>query len=352
MKVAHSLDSAHRPTLGERDLALIHALQIAPRISWAEAARVLDATPQSLAQRWSRLRDEGLAWVTVHPAGAGDEVIAMVEVDCLPGERSSVARALCADPRVASVEEAARGCDLLLTIIATDLTALSRFVLDDLGAVEGVANQRSYLATSVHRQGSSWRLRALDGSQRAALEAVAHRAHIEGRRPGAGHAPMPVRLRPIVQELARDGRATAADLARATGRNPATVRRQLATVIASGRLAFRCEVAQEHTRWPIVCNWQARVPTAEHDRTARALATLPELRLCLTTTGEANLYFTVWAESLPDLLRIERLLAERLPWLELRGSTVTLRQLKRMGWLLHPDSRCTGEVVAPEVLYA
>ncbi|HET7303398.1 MAG TPA: Lrp/AsnC family transcriptional regulator [Segeticoccus sp.] len=337
--------------MGEQDLAIIHALQIAPRMSWAEAARVLGGTPQALATRWRRLRDEGLAWVTVHPAGTGGEVIAMVEIDCLPGWRVRVARALCADPRVASVEEAARGCDLLLTVIAEDLTALSGFVLDDLRAVEGVANQRSFLATSVHRQGSSWRLRALDGPQQAALEAVALRSAREARRAGTA-APVPSRLRPIVQELARDGRATAAELARATGRNPATVRRQLATVLASGRLAFRCEVAHEHTRWPILCNWQARVPTAEHDRTAKALATLPELRLCLSTTGEANLYFTVWAESLPDLLRIERLLAERLPWLELTNSTVTLRLLKRMGWLLHADGRCTGEVVPPAVLYS
>lgn len=343
--------SVHPTQLSEQDLAIIHALQIVPRISWSEAAGILGGTPQSLASRWRRLRDDGLAWVTVHPTGAGDEVVAMVEIDCLPGRRAHVARAMCADPRVASVEEAARGCDLLLTVIAEDLTALSGFVLDDLRTVEGVANQRSFLATSVHRQGSSWRLRALDGTQRAALEALALRSGPHPRRP-ASTAPVPARLRPVVQALARDGRATAADLARATGRNPATVRRQVAAVLASGRLAFRCEVAHEHTRWPILCNWQARVPTAEHDRTAKALATLPELRLCLSTTGEANLYFTVWAESLPDLLRIERLLAERLPWLELTNSTVTLRLLKRMGWLLHPDGRCTGEVVPPAVLHS
>jgi DNA-binding Lrp family transcriptional regulator len=153
-----------------------------------------------------------------------------------------------------------------------------------------------------------------------------------------------------VEGLAHDGRATAAELARTSGRNPATVRRQLTRLLDSGMLQFRCEVAQLASQWPILCGWHARVPIAEHERTAEALSTLPELRLCLSTTGATNLYFSVWARSLPDLLRIERLLGERLPWLELAESTVTLRTLKRMGWMLGPDGRCTGDVVPCEPL--
>src|SRR4029453_7020247 len=52
-----------------------------------------------------------------------------------------------------------------------------------------------------------------------------------------------------------------------------------------GLLAFRCEVAQVPSQWPISCTFVGRVPAPEHARTAAALATLAELRLCVSTTG-------------------------------------------------------------------
>ncbi len=332
----------------EQDFRLLHALQIAPRISWAAAARVLGGTPETLAERWHRLRGEGLAWVTVHPEGLAPMVTAMVEVDCEPGRRGNAARILCADSRVVTVEEVARGCDLLLTVMVADFGALTTFLLEDLGRVEGVTRHRSHLATVVRRHGANWRIRALERNEQAALDEATHRDHVPSSQ--RNPKPLPAQHWPLVELLTMDGRASAADLARATGRKPATVRRQVCALAASSQVAFRCEIAQEQSHWPIVCNWRARVPTAEHEMTTQALGTLPELRLCLSTTGETNLFFTVWARSLPDLLRIEHLLGEHLPRLELWDSSITLRVLKRMGWLLLPDGRCTGEVVVPDAL--
>lgn len=331
--------------LDEQDLALINALQISPRIGWAEAARVLGSTPNTLAARWRRLREEGLAWVTAHPDASRNLVVAFVEVDCSPGARTAVVRALCQDPRAVTIEESARGRDLLLTVITPDLPALTAFVLDDLPRVEGVQRHRTYLAKEVHQQGSDWRLDALDRQQLAALELAARRA-----RPEAYVEPPPGAW-PLIEGLAADGRRTAADLARITGRNPATVRRQLARLLASQVLSFRCEVAQVQSHWPICCTWLARVPALEHERTVAALRTLPELRLCVSTTGDTNMMFIVWTRSLADLLRLERLLGDRLPWLNLVDSAVSLRSAKRMGWLLDANGRTTGEVVVPSALH-
>ncbi|URM89202.1 Lrp/AsnC family transcriptional regulator [Streptomyces sp. MRC013] len=327
--------------LDEQDLALINALQIAPRIGWAEAARVLGSTPATLAARWRRLREEGLAWVTAHPGVSRDVVVAFVEVDCAAGARPAVLRALCRDPRAVTIEESARGRDLLLTVVTPDLPGLTTFVLDDLPRVEGVRRQRTYLAKEVHRQGGDWRLDALDRQQVALLRLAA-------RRPGPGtRVEPPPDAWPLVNALTEDGRRTAAELARITGRNPATVRRQLARLLDSGFLSFRCEVAQVQSHWPISCTWLARVPAPEHERTVAALKTLPELRLCVSTTGETNMMFIVWTRSLADLLRLERLLGDRLPWLNLVDSAVSLRSAKRMGWLLDASGRSTGEVVVP-----
>lgn len=329
--------------LDEEDLALLHGLQIAPRVSWSAAAAILGSSPATLAARWSRLRDQGLAWVTAHPSGrSAGVVVALVEVDCWPGSRADVVRTLCADTRVATVEESARDRDLLLTVMAPGLPEMTRFVLDDLARVPGVEHTRTHLTTAIHSQGSSWRLDALDRQRRLEFERIAAKPTGVGSRTGG--LP-PATAWPLIRELSRDGRATAADLARRCGRNPATVRRQLPRLLSAGPLAFRCEVAQVASQWPISCTFVARVPPTEHARTATSLATLAELRLCISTTGSSNFMFTVWVRSLGRLMDIERLLAERLPDVTILESAVTLRTTKRMGWMLDESGRCTGEVV-------
>jgi DNA-binding Lrp family transcriptional regulator len=335
------------PELDEKDLRLLHGLQIAPRIPWTEAARILGTTATSEAARWAGLRDRGLAWITAHPGGTYRRVtLALVEVDCLPGARRAVVDAVCADPRAVTVEESTRGRDLLLTVITEDLAALTEYVLDDLEALPGVARQRTYVATAVHRHGSHWRLDALNSVEEAAFETVA-------RRETAAVPTTPPRdAWPLIEALATDGRSSAADLARATGRNPATTRRQLARLLTSDLLSFRCELASEVSSWTVSSTWTAHVEPADHRKTVRALATMPELRMCISTTGDANLAMTFWTRSPHDMLRIERTLGEHLPWLRLRDNAINLRTPKRMGWLLDSSGRSTGRVVPPSALAA
>ncbi|MFD2415562.1 Lrp/AsnC family transcriptional regulator [Amycolatopsis pigmentata] len=332
----------HSEAMTELDLELLHGLQIAPRTSWAEAARILGSTPTTLAARWARLRREGLAWVTAHRGGAYRRpVLALVEVDCLPGARAEVVRTICADRRAVTVEESTRGRDLLVTTLTRDLDGLTKFVLDDLRSLPGVERQRTSVITTLHRHGGDWRLGALDRRQEAEFEAAAR-----AMRPVRGVTP-PDDADPLIEVLAADGRASAADCARATGRNPATVRRQLGRLLVSGTLTFRCEVSQFVSGRPISSTWLVAVSPADQERTVAALATLSELRMCASITGDATIAFTVWTSSLADITRLERLIGERLPWLSVRDSGINLRTPKRMGWLLDSAGRATGEVIPP-----
>src|SRR5947208_1097930 len=142
--------------LSEEDLRLINALQISPRISWTDAAEVLDVHATTLASRWERLRESGAAWTTAHLMG---------------------------DPK---------------------------------------------------------------------------------------NACLPF--------LARDGRASAAEIARALGRHPATVQRQLGRVLASRMLSFRCEIAQQYSGYPITCQWFANVPAGQHEAAAAELRAVRNVR--------------------------------------------------------------------------
>ncbi|TCK21482.1 Lrp/AsnC family transcriptional regulator [Pseudonocardia endophytica] len=336
-------DENVRDHLSEDDMALVHALQVHPRASWSGLAPVLDAAPVTLARRWQRLRDAGYAWVTSYPVvGAESMQVALVEVDCAPGRLDEVAAALDSEPSVMTIEHAARGRDLLLTVNARSFHALSALVLDHLGRVPGVASTRTHLAAGVHVEGSRWRLDALDGGQADAVRSL--------RQADSPRAPVAVDLfgdvyGPIVRELGADGRAGAAEVAARLGRPASTVRRQLSTLVRSEKLVFRCEVAQLLTRWPICVTWWIRLPTADVGDAVQRVRADQRVRLCLSLTGPANFLVTAWTHTLPELVALQSQLEHALPVAEIVDTSVILRTRKRMGWLLHPDGRSTGRTV-------
>lgn len=335
------------PTLDEHDLALLHALQIAPRGNWVDLARILGATPTTLASRWARLRSTGRAWVTVHPARRLTNVlVSFTELDVEPSRRAEAVERLCADPRAVTVEETANGCDLIVTSMVNDHDELTRFRLDVLPRIPGVQRLNTYVATQVHWEGSRWRLDALDAAQQAELNRIVR------NETNAAPATVPDAYWPLIEGLTHDGRRSAADLARITGRHEATVRRQLGKLLSTDLLSFRCEVAQIRSRWPLVCTWFVAVPQAELERTIRSLTTLPELRMCFSVAGTEQLVFQAMAHSPEELMRLERGFAEKLPWMTLVKSILTLRMPKRMGWILDEEGKSTGEVVVPSTTHS
>lgn len=337
------MDGTDRHPLSEDDFALVHALQLHPRASWAGLGPVLDAAPVTLARRWARLQGSGHAWISCYPVVGEDAMqVALVEVDCAPGRLAGVVAALDSEPSVMTIEYAARGRDLLLTVNAASFTELSGLVLDRIGRVAGVASVRTHLASRVHREGSRWRLDALDTRQVAAVRAL-RRADTTPQAAGVDlRGPV---YAPLVRELCADGRASAAELADRVGRPASTVRRQLSALVRSRALVFRCEVAQLLTRWPICVTWWIRLPTAAVEHAVRRVRTDPRVRLCLSLTGPENLLVTVWTHSLGELVGMQSALERSLPQAQIVDTSVILRTRKRMGWLLHPDGRATGACV-------
>lgn len=333
----------------EQDLALVHALQLSPRASWSALAPVLGASPTALAQRWARLRGAGLAWVAGYPMRelmSGETLVALAEVNCTQGTLTSVATRLEQIPEVITIEHTAHGRDLLVTVNARTFGGLSALLLDQLSRIPGVASTRSHLGARMHFEGGRWRLDALDQAQRdaigAQLRAQRRDAPAKGQLPSDLTTPV---LAPLVRELCRDGRASAAELATRVGRPASTVRRQLATLLRSDALALRCEVAQLYTRWPVCVTWWCRLPGSAVCPTVARLRKDPRVRMCVSLTGAANFLVQAWITDMAELVAAQNRLERLLPAGEITDSSVTLRTRKRMGWLLHPDGRCTGEVV-------
>lgn len=334
--------------LSEEDLALINALEIAPRISWADAGEILGVHATTLAARWERIRGAGAAWVTAHLMGDPKQMcLALVDVDCDMHRRAEVTGALAAVPEIVTIEEAASNRDLMLTVLTQSLEEFTTTVASRLQDIGGLLKYQTALCTRLHSGGYAWRLNVLDRAQIAALQAKAGPEAAGSAPPDAVVEPLPESHLALLPFLARDGRATAADIARALGRHPATVQRQLNRVLASRLLSFRCEVAQKFSGYPVTCQWFANVPPGQHEAAAAELRGLRNVRLSASTTGRTNFVIIMWLQSLADVMNAELALQQRIPDIDLVESVVMLSTVKRVGWMLNQDSTATGRVIVP-----
>jgi hypothetical protein len=96
----------------------------------------------------------------------------------------------------------------------------------------------------------------------------------------------------------------------------------------------------------VTCHWFANVPPGQHEAAAEELRSFRNVRLSASTTGRTNFVIIMWLQSLADVMTAELALQQRIPGIELVESVVMLRTVKRVGWMLNPDSTASGDVVA------
>lgn len=343
MRVIAESDHLYEPSiLDDEDLQLVHALQLAPRASWTSLAPILGVHSTTLAARWKRLSDAGIAWVAAHSVNTRlCPVTAFIEVMCELTRRDEVIRALTAIPDVVSLDISARHRDLLLVISVPTIAHLSEHTLRLIAAVPGVEHIETSICTRMHVGGDHWSAQSLGPAQARLVSQLAPR--VRARQDG----PPPRVHVAVLDALAADGRRSASDIARVLGLSEPTVRRQIRAAIDHGLVNLRCELAQDVSGTPITAQWFATVPASEHEALARRVATIPGVRLCASTTGRTNILLTFWLRSISEVPRIEALLTEAVPAVVFRESAIALRIVKRVGWQLGNGGRATGEIVPP-----
>ncbi|SEF07010.1 Lrp/AsnC family transcriptional regulator [Streptomyces sp. Ag109_O5-10] len=332
------------PLLTEDELALINALQLSPRASWTELGRALGVDPVTVARRFHRLSAQGTAWVGFSPGPRLLEQIcvAYVVIDCAPGTTARVAEALSAHPHMVTIERTASGHDILATVAAPDLPALSRYALDLLPHLPGITAVRSRIVTHMFTEGGHWRIAALAPAQRARLTA-------QEPAPAAQrttHRQLTPADRALAVRLAHDGRAPYQTLARDLGVSLSTAKRRVEALTRHGLLRFRCDFARPLGGWPVAVTFWARVPPADLPGVGQSLIRLPETRNCAAISGPQNLILQASLHSVSDILRLETHLATAHPALDIADRVVTLRQDKLLGRLLDPHGRSVGVVPA------
>ncbi|MFI6931882.1 Lrp/AsnC family transcriptional regulator [Streptomyces sp. NPDC050287] len=328
--------------LDELDRGVVHALQIHPRAPWKLVGEVLGVNPVTAARRWHRLNEAGLAWVTAYPRLSDSRIVVtgVVEVDAEPGVAGDVARHLAADPAVANIKLTAGGRDLVASVQARDLDELAHLTTLLFQRTPGVRATRTHISTGVPTEGSRWRLRSLDATQSARVEA----AFATSLRPApAAEADWDGLDERLLELLSTDGRMSSRDLSAATDASLTTVRRRLQSLLAS-RVSLRCDLARPLSGWPLSAVYFASVPAQYLEETSRVLSGVREVRSCMIAAGPHNLVIDVWLRALRDVHAFEAHLSRQLPRLTVADRSVVLRTVKHMGRLLDRDGRCVGVV--------
>ncbi|WP_019068127.1 Lrp/AsnC family transcriptional regulator [Streptomyces hokutonensis] len=330
--------------LDELDRGVVHALQIHPRAPWTLVGDVLGVNPVTVARRWQRLEEAGLAWVTAYPRLSDSRIVVtgIVEVDTEPGVAEEVARALAAEHVVANVKITAGGRDIVTAVQTRDLDELAHLTTRLFQQTPGVRATRTHVSTGVPTEGSRWRLRSLDAAQCARIEA-SHASDIPPDTATGPSAPWDSLDAHLLELLSSDGRMSIRALATATGVGLTTVRRRLQSLLAS-RVSLRCDLARPLSGWPLSAVYFASVPAQYLEETSRVLSSVREVRSCAITAGPHNLVIDVWLRALADVHTFEAHLSRRLPRLVIDDRSVVLRTVKHMGRLLDRDGCCVGVV--------
>jgi DNA-binding Lrp family transcriptional regulator len=320
-----------RTKIDETDLALVHALQIAPRAPWDAVGKALGISSATAARRWQRLTMRGDAWITSYAVDPTQTCGALVEVYCDASRVHEAADAISADPHAMSVEVTAGGRDLLLAVRVRSIDMLSRYLLR-IQQVPGVRSMCSNVITESFSDAGRWRLDALDGAQQRTL-----RNWEESR------SASPTEFTPLDRRLAvmlsEDGRMSLSDLAERLGVSINTIRRRLARLTDGDALRFRCDVARPVSGYDIAATFWVEVPPLALVESARALASVPRTRVVVSVAGPQNLVVMAWLRSSADIPYFESELAHQAPKTRVVDRTVTLRVVKQMGRLLDDEGR-------------
>jgi DNA-binding Lrp family transcriptional regulator len=279
-------------SLDQLDRQIIHALTIDGRVPLRRVAAVVGVSEQTVARRYRRMRSAGIVRVVGVPdtQRLGRTEWA-VRLQCVPDAAAAVAEALARRPDTYWVQLVSGGTEIDCVVRPTDDSG------HDL-LLRQLPSSRRIVAISAHSVLHIFRgntdhwptaAAALTTEQAAAIAPPAS--------DNAAPRPLASRLGPddrvLLAELARDGRASYAELAQVTHWHESTVRRRIFELRAAGVLYLDVDIdgaAYGMRTW--VHLWMSVAP-ARLAMVGEALAHHPEIPFVAATTGTSNLTASV-----------------------------------------------------------
>ena len=315
------------------DRQIVHCLQRDGRAPFRRIGDVLGVSEQTVARRYRALREGGTLRVLVLPyARAAGGQAWFARILCRPGSVDALAKGIAARPDVSWVSVTAGGSEVICVTQGTSDTGSGTVLLDRLPRAAQVLRFDAFKAMHMYL-GSEAEWLAFDDpltdEQIAALLAE-----------GAAPAPRtePARLvpedRPLLAELAKDGRAGVTALASATGWPRSRVSARLAELLGSGSLHMEVDLVPELFGFAATAFLWLTVAPGELEETGRALSRHPETSFTVAVTGSANLLTAAICRDTDALYTYVTTKVGALPAVSQTEVVPVLRQVKQGGTLL------------------
>jgi DNA-binding Lrp family transcriptional regulator len=330
--------------IDELDRQIIYALQLSPRAPFARIADVLAVSEQTVARRYRRLRGEGILRIVglVDPRSLGQSDW-LVRVGCRPGGSGRLADALARRPDVSWVTVSAGGSEILCSV-----RSRSTRQRDDL--LQRLPNTSQVLTLAAHEvmhrfvgsDSTDWTgydPQLSPGQVQAMLppDGPAIPATPNGPREPTGSGG-PVILQdsdsPLLDALARDGRASYAALAAETGWSQGVAARRVEALSAAGVLYFDIDLATQLMGFAAEANLWLTVEPSQLAAAGELIASHPEVPFASAITGTANLLAAVVCRDTGALYRYVTTRIGAITGVRQLEISPTMRRVKRAGTLV------------------
>ncbi len=273
-------------TLDELDRQILHALQLAPRAPFARLATVLDVSEQTVARRYQRMRGTGVVRIVARPVPTRQlgSSYWTLRIGCRPGTADALADALARRGDTAWISIGAGGAEVTLQADVPENHA---------GLLHHLPRASNVLTFSAHqvlhrfpgRGETDWIApegHHLDPAQRALLTEGAPA-------PPAAPPRLVAADLPLLEALGRDGRASWASLAAATGWTQRQAAQRVTALAASDIIYFHLDVSDAAAGMHSVANLWFTVAPAHLAEVGNRLSDHLELGFVAAVTGNTNI---------------------------------------------------------------
>ncbi|MFK4189913.1 Lrp/AsnC family transcriptional regulator [Streptomyces sparsogenes] len=323
------------PRLDDADLDLVAALQVAPRAPLSALAEVLGASASTLGRRLARLEDERLLRVIGQVdwpmLAEGHPLHVWVATD--PGKAREVARHLAELPEVPFVATTTGRSDVYCSLHAARRDRARELLMERIPSVPGVRSAHSELVLRAATKSDAWRLHRLGEDQVAALRELA-----DPRDEPVGAAEFSADELRAVELLRQDGRASAAEVARAVGVSQSTAYRLLQSLLRRGLVRPRVEIEPGFLGYALEAIVAVRAAPGAVQEVADTLSRHPSARYVAVVAGtSAVVHHGVFRDEdgLAELLTTD---LANLPGITACEVSVVLDVLRRY-WIAREDGR-------------
>lgn len=229
--------------------------------------------------------------------------------------------------------------DVFMDCFASSHEELMDIITGSFRKLPGVTHREVVFVTKLYRQASEWRSGSLEPGR-------ARQVSTQTKDAPAGYSPDRLDAT-LLEELAKDGRASWAELGAACSVSPQTARRRVERFLAAGYITLRCDASTAANRGLREVTLMLNIPAQYVDEVGGYFAAQSNCRLSAQVLGTQNLVVTLWVRDYLEAQAFERELAERAPGSSVISRQAVVRTYKRLGHILDESGRSVSVVPLP-----